>query len=98
METPSGRPVVPCGLDDARRLHAFEHRWALTEAFRFHMEIGKAKVAARIHQLNTQCKEGLAQTAHVKLQTPMSDKLSAGMVCFTVDALTPKQTVDRLID
>jgi isopenicillin-N epimerase len=76
--------------------HAFEHRWALTEAFRFHMEIGKAKVAARIHQLNTQCKEGLAKMAHVKLQTPMSDKLSAGMVCFTVDALTPKQTVDRL--
>jgi isopenicillin-N epimerase len=26
----------------------------------------------------------------------MADKLSAGMVCFTVDALTPKQTVDRL--
>ena len=34
--------------------------------------------------------------AHVKLQTLMSDKLSAGMVCFIVDALTPKQTVDRL--
>jgi isopenicillin-N epimerase len=76
--------------------HAFEHRWALTEAFHFHMEIGKAKVAARIHELNTQCKEGLAKMPHVKLQTPMSDKLSAGMVCFTVEGFTPEQTVDRL--
>jgi selenocysteine lyase/cysteine desulfurase len=76
--------------------HAFEHRWALTEAFRFHLEIGKAKVAARIHELNTQCKEGLAKMSHVKLHTPMSEKLSAGMVCFTVEGLTPKQTVGQL--
>jgi isopenicillin-N epimerase len=76
--------------------HAFEHRWALTEAFRFHMQIGKAKVAARIHELNRQCKEGLAKMHHVKLQTPLPDKLSAGMVCFEVDGLTPAQTVERL--
>jgi selenocysteine lyase/cysteine desulfurase len=78
--------------------HAFEHRWALTEAFRFHMQIGKAKVAARIHELNTQCKEGLAKMPHIKLQTPMSDKLSAGMICFEVEGLTPKQTIARLKD
>jgi isopenicillin-N epimerase len=78
--------------------HAFEHRWALTEAFRFHMQIGKAKIAARIHELNTQCKEGLAKMPRVKLQTPLSDKLSAGMVCFEVDGLTPAQTVERLKD
>jgi isopenicillin-N epimerase len=78
--------------------HAFEHRWALTEAFRFHMQIGKAKVAARIHELNIQCKEGLAKMPHIKLQTPMSDKLSAGMICFEVAGLTPKQTVARLKD
>jgi len=76
--------------------HAFEHRWALTEAFRFHMQIGKAKVAARIHELNRQCKEGLAKMHHVKLQTPLPDKLSAGIVCFEVDGLTPTQTVERL--
>jgi len=76
--------------------HAFEHRWALTEAFRFHMQIGKAKVTARIHELNRQCKEGLAKMPHVKLQTPLSDSLSAGMVCFEVDGLTPEQTIGRL--
>jgi isopenicillin-N epimerase len=78
--------------------HAFEHRWALTEAFRFHMQIGKAKVAARIHELNRQCKEGLATMPHIKLQTPMSDKLSGGMICFEVGGLTPKQTIARLKD
>lgn len=76
--------------------HAFEHRWALTEAFGFHMQIGKAKVAARIHELNTQCKEGLTKMSHVRLQTPMSNELSSGMVCFEVEGLTPKQTVARL--
>lgn len=76
--------------------HAFEHRWALAEAFRFHMRIGKAKVAMRIHELNRQCKEGLAKMPHVKVQTPLSDNLSAGMVCFELEGLTPTQTVERL--
>jgi isopenicillin-N epimerase len=38
----------------------------------------------------------LAKMHHVKLQTPLPDKLSAGMVCFEVDGLTPTQTVERL--
>jgi isopenicillin-N epimerase len=29
--------------------HSFEHRWALAEAFRLHMRIGKARVERRIH-------------------------------------------------
>jgi isopenicillin-N epimerase len=76
--------------------HSFEHRWALTEAFRFHQQIGKTRVAARIHELNRQCKEGLSKMRHVQLQTPMSDRLSAGMVCFLVDGLAPDETVNRL--
>jgi len=88
--------LIPSAWMTPGGFHAFEHRWALTEAFRFHMQIGKAKVAARIHELNRQCKEGLAKMHHVKLQTPLPDKLSAGMVCFEVDGLTPTQTVERL--
>ena len=76
--------------------HAFEHGWALTEAFRMHTQMGKARVSARIHELNTQCKEGMAKMPHVKMQTPISEKLSAGMVCFQVDGQTPQETVDRL--
>jgi isopenicillin-N epimerase len=88
--------LIPAAWMTPGGFHAFEHRWALTEAFRFHMQIGKAKVAARIHELNWQCKEGLAKMHHVKLQTPLPDKLSAGMVCFEVDGLTPTRTVERL--
>jgi isopenicillin-N epimerase len=94
----SREQLIPAAWMTPGGFHAFEHRWALTEAFRFHMQIGKARVAARIHELNRQCKEGLVKMPHVKLQTPLSDKLSAGMVCFEVDGLTPTQTVERLKD
>lgn len=90
--------LIPAAWMTPGGFHAFEHRWALTEAFRFHTEIGKAKVAARIHELNRQCKEGLTKMPHVKLQTPLTEKLSAGMVCFEVEGLTPTQTVQRLKD
>ena len=76
--------------------HSFEHRWALGEAFAFHLGIGKAKVARRIHELNRQCKEGLAAMPNVVLHTPLADDLSAGMVCFDVNGLEPNGVVHRL--
>ena len=30
--------------------HSFDHRWALAEAFRFHLQIGKRRVTARIQE------------------------------------------------
>lgn len=77
---------------------AFEHRWALGEAFAFHQAIGKARVAARVHELSTQLKEGLAAMRHVTLHTPMADALSAGLVCFEVAGLGPQTVVQRLRD
>jgi selenocysteine lyase/cysteine desulfurase len=76
--------------------HSFEHRWALPEAFRFHLAIGKANVSARIHALNRQCKEGLASMKNVRLYTPMSDALSAGIICFDVDGRSSDEIVKRL--
>jgi selenocysteine lyase/cysteine desulfurase len=76
--------------------HSFEHRWALGAAFQFHLEIGKAKVTARVHELNRQCKEGLAKMKHVTLHTPMSPDVSAGIVTFEVAGLAPAQVVERL--
>ncbi len=76
--------------------HSFEHRWALAQAFQFHQSIGKAQVADRIHELNRQLKQGLATMSHVTLYTPMSDALSAGMVCFDVDGMTPAAMVAHL--
>lgn len=75
---------------------AFEHRWAVEEAFRFHLALGKPRVAARIHQLNRLLKEGLAETPRVHVRTPMSDDLSGGIVCFEVDGLDPHQVVAGL--
>jgi isopenicillin-N epimerase len=76
--------------------HSFEHRWALAEAFRFHGRIGKQRVEARIHALNRRLKAGLAGMSHVTLITPRSDALSAGIVVFSVDRLSPGAVVSAL--
>lgn len=76
--------------------HSFEHRWALAEAFQLHQQIGKARVAGRIHELSSQLKEGLAEMPHVRLYTPMSESLSSGLVCFDVSGLRPATVVQRL--
>lgn len=85
-----GMAVSPGGF------HSFEHRWAVTEAFEFHERIGKDRVAARIHALNRRLKEALAEMRRVTLHTPLADELSAGMVCFEVDGMTPREVVTRL--
>ena len=76
--------------------HSFEHRWALEEAFKFHQSIGKTKVTHRIHELNQQLKQGLAAMPHVTLHTPMSQDLSAGIVCFEVAGMVPRAVVEKL--
>ena len=76
--------------------HSFEHRWALGEAFAFHLELGKAAVEARIHELNRQCKAGLAAMKHVTLHTPLDAAVSSGIVTFEVAGLPPAEVVKRL--
>lgn len=88
----AGQIMTPGGF------HSFEHRWALNEAFDFHSRIGKEQVEKRIHQLNTQLKEGLRKMRNVNLYTPMSEELSAGIVCFEVNGFTPYGVVKRLKD
>lgn len=76
--------------------HSFEHRWALDKAFQFHQTIGKPRVTQRIYDLNQQLKQGLAAMSHVTHYTPMSHDLSAGIVCFEVDGMAPRQVVGKL--
>jgi len=76
--------------------HSFEHRWALDEAFTFHERLGKERVTQRIYELNQQLKQGLAKMRHITLQTPMSQDLSAGIVCFEVAGIPPRQVVEKL--
>ncbi|HWF61733.1 MAG TPA: aminotransferase class V-fold PLP-dependent enzyme [Nitrospira sp.] len=76
--------------------HSFEHRWALDEAFKLHEAIGKATVTQRIYELNQQLKQGLAAMPHVTLHTPVSQDLSAGIVCFEVAGMVPRAVVGKL--
>jgi selenocysteine lyase/cysteine desulfurase len=77
---------------------SYEHQWAMPAAFDFHLNIGKSKVAERTHQLNTQLKEGLLTIKHIKLHTPVSTSLSAGINCFDVEGLKPDDVVKKLLE
>lgn len=74
----------------------FEHQWAIAEAFAFHGEIGKSRVAKRTHALARQLKEGMREMAHIRLRTPISEQLSSGIVCCEVDGMDAIAAVTRL--
>ena len=76
---------------------AFEHQWAVADAFRFHLKIGKEKVAQRIHALNSLCKEGLASIPGMKLYTPKDVNLSAGIICFDLEGKKAEEVVQYLL-
>jgi isopenicillin-N epimerase len=88
--------MPPAAYHTPGGFHSFEHRWALTEAFEFHLAIEKERVAARIHELNRRCKEELSGLPRVAVHTPLSDDLSAGIICFEVAGLSPAEVVQRL--
>ena len=93
---PFGPPDPPGMLHSPGGFHSFEHRWALDEAFKLHLSIGKSRIRERIHALNGRIKEALAGMPHVILRTPRSDDLSAGIVCFDVKEMGPGEVVHRL--
>lgn len=75
---------------------SFEHQWAMAQAFEFHQQIGKKRVTQRLHSLSRQLKIGLSKMKHVKLYTPIDENLSAGIICFDIEGLTPKAVVAKL--
>lgn len=77
--------------------HAFEHRWATSEAFKLHLQLGKADVQARIHQLNSLLKERLAEHRQIELVTPRSPEFSAGFTFFRVPGKDPDAFAAQLI-
>ena len=88
--TPPGPAATPGGY------HSFEHRWALAEAFDFHKAIGRPRVAARTHELASSLKDGLAGIGGLRLATPRSPDLSAGVVCCQVPDIGVDEAVARL--
>jgi isopenicillin-N epimerase len=77
--------------------HAYEHQWAMSAAFRMHEEIGRARIAERIADLNEQVKDGLAQIPGVRQHTPRARALSAGLTAFEVEGKAPEEVVRGLL-
>jgi selenocysteine lyase/cysteine desulfurase len=76
--------------------HSFEHRWALADAFRFHLDIGKAAIAQRTQEQATQLKTGLTE-AGIEVITPADPGVSAGIVCVSVGEVAPEGVVGSLL-
>ena len=87
---PDGPTLTPGGFQ------TYEHRWALPEAFAFHQGIGRERVEARIRGLASRLKTQLVEIRGVRLRTPQSPGLSAGLVCFEVAGRDPAEVVARL--
>ena len=92
---------VPTGIPDGPTLtpggfKPYEHRWALPEAFAFHQAMGRERVEGRIRGLASRLKSQLAEMRGVRLRTPQSPGLSAGLVCFEVVGRDPSDVVARL--
>jgi selenocysteine lyase/cysteine desulfurase len=98
-ETPTTIPGLPrAAAMTPGGFHAFEHRWALREAFDFRRQIGRERAALRTHELATRLKAGLREIKGVRVITPSSTALSAGLVCIVVAGRDPSQFVDALYD
>jgi selenocysteine lyase/cysteine desulfurase len=87
---PKIRPVIPSFTGDRTPggFHAFEHRWALAEAFRDPPVVDPA--------LATRLKAGLSELDGVRVVTPLSPEVSAGLVCIESDRQTPEGAVGAL--
>jgi selenocysteine lyase/cysteine desulfurase len=88
--------IPPAAFMTPGGFHSFEHRWALTEAFRFHQRLGRTRVATRIHELAHRMKNELSQVKKVRLKTPRSEDLAGGILCFEVEGQSPDAVVARL--
>jgi isopenicillin-N epimerase len=86
-----GKQMTPGGFK------AFEHRWAMYEAFEFMMGIGQQHIYERVHKLNKLCKEGLTSLPFVDLHTPLDDDLSSGITCFEMDGYSSEELVEACL-
>jgi selenocysteine lyase/cysteine desulfurase len=75
---------------------AFEHLLAVPAAVGIHKDIGRSRIADRIHELNTAFREGAASIKGVTLHTPIGRDVSAGLSAFEVAGVKPEQVTERL--
>ena len=90
-DVPPGALMTPGGYQ------AFEHRWALPQAFEHHRDRGgPGAVARRTYALASRMKQGLAEIPGVQVKTPRDEALSAGLVCVEHPQRPAGEIVDRL--
>ena len=75
---------------------AFEHLWALDEAFKLQHLIGKDRIQARTAELTSRLKKGLADMRRVQLLTPQEPERSAGIVAFDIEGIHPNEVMTKL--
>lgn len=76
--------------------HAAEARHALPTTIAWHDNIGRAAIAARITELSTRLKDGLAGIRGMQLRTPRDPGMSAGITCFEISGVSNSTIVSRL--
>lgn len=99
-------PVIPTFTRDAGwggrmspgGFHAFEHRWAVEQAFALQESLGRPAIQAHVHGLATELKQGLASIRGLTLHTPPSPRVSSGIVCFELGGRSARDVVAALHD
>ena len=76
--------------------HDFEHRWALADAFAMRSQIGRGPAVARTVEQASRLKDGLAGIDRLRVVTPTSPDVSAGIVCVEVPGMLPANAVMEL--
>jgi isopenicillin-N epimerase len=78
-------------------VQAYDHIWALEEAFRYLLRLGPQAIQDHVHAIATDLKERLARISGVKVITPMSSDYSAGIVCFDIRGISAADAVAALL-
>lgn len=87
------------GANSPGGFKAFEHRWAMSQAFEFMTEIGPDRVASYTHGQASQLMDGLAAIEGIRVVTPQVPDLHAGLVCIQVSGgQAPWLLAQRLLE
>jgi selenocysteine lyase/cysteine desulfurase len=89
------------GFENGARLtpggyKAFEHRWAMADAFALQQRITRKAAVERTVAQATQLKEGLKDVDGITVITPQHPDVSAGIVCLDVAGMMPANAVSGL--
>lgn len=82
--------VAPGGFTD------YANIFALTNAARFHQDVGRSVIAARIRELNTRLRHALGDIPSVRLLTPPDPAMASGLVCFQIAGRAARTVVAML--